>query len=163
MQRRGLAMRGRNHRPIPDVQTIIARVREACESRPEVLCAWLFGSQATGAAGALSDIDVAILARRPDSWPEDAALPYWAGLHAALVHALGVGDDDVDLVFPDEVASPLLAHRATWGGRVVHCRDHRARVDVQCRILRRYLDAAPLRRQQWEALGRAFAGGSCGH
>jgi hypothetical protein len=52
----------------------------------------------------------------------------------------------VDLVVLNDVTSSLLAHRATWGGRLIHCRDHRARVAFETRILQQYLDGAPLRR-----------------
>jgi hypothetical protein len=62
--------------------------------RPEVLSAFLFGSQARGGAGPLSDVDVAILHREPMS--ADRRLDLRLALMALAGAALGT--DEIDLV-----------------------------------------------------------------
>ncbi|MEW6425796.1 MAG: nucleotidyltransferase domain-containing protein, partial [Bacillota bacterium] len=39
----------------------IRKIDQFCKSRPEIIVAYLFGSQATGKAGLLSDVDLAFL------------------------------------------------------------------------------------------------------
>lgn len=141
--------------PLPDkrraslqdrVEELIQRVQPVFEARSEILCGYLFGSLARGSGGPLSDLDLAI-------WREPAYVPiesgwqtYWGDLHAELVHAAGLSDDQVDLVILNEVRNPLLAHRATWHGRRIFCRDEQARVHAETAILRQFLDTEYLRR-----------------
>src|SRR3954469_18431794 len=79
--------------------------------RPEVLEAYLFGSQARGDAQAHSDVDVAVFVDRgraqPGSFGYDAALA--ADLMAALRR------NDVDVVILND-APPLLYHRVLRDG-----------------------------------------------
>jgi predicted nucleotidyltransferase len=104
--------------------------------RDGVVAALLFGSQATGRAGPLSDIDVAVwLDPELDS---DARLEMRLRLSAAL--------GDVDLVVLND-ASPLLIQRARQSGTVLIDRDPRARVRLETRALIEYLDTKPLREE----------------
>lgn len=145
---------------LPALEAIVDRLDRFCETRSDILCAWVFGSRARGSAGPASDIDVAILRKPDEPAPAGPWGSSWGELHRDLVRALGVGDDDVDLVFPDRVRSVILAHRATWHGRLVFCRDHRARVRLLTAIALRFLDAAPLRRHQWDVLRREARDGA---
>lgn len=125
---------------------LVERARTVFERHPEIISAYLFGSQAQHRAGPLSDVDFAIHRDPAYRSVEEGWRTYWGDLHGELVHALGLKDDDVDLVILNDVKSSLLAHRATWCGRLISCRNHRARVAAETAILQRYLDAAPLRR-----------------
>ena len=126
-------------------EEFVEKARVVFERHPEVSCAYLFGSLAHRRGGALSDIDLAIY-RDPAYRPvESGWYTYWGELHSELVRELGLRDDDVDLVILNDVKSSLLAHRATWKGRLILCRDPRSRVALETGILRQYLDAAPLR------------------
>lgn len=137
----------RRHVGVHDrVDDLLDRLKPVWETHPEIVCAYLFGSLAHGRGGPLSDMDTAVL-RDPSFVPvESGWQTYWGDLHAELVHAAGLGDDQLDLVILNTVRNPLLAHRATWHGRLIFCRDHQARVRVETEILRRFLDTAYLRR-----------------
>ncbi len=108
--------------------------------RPHVVTATLFGSQATGEAGPLSDVDVAVWVAPDLSQEAIAALR--AELRLAAVDALGT--DEVDMVILNE-APPLLRHRALKGGRRLIDRDPRTRIRLETKALLDYLDTAPLR------------------
>lgn len=114
------------------------KLRRALEPRPEILEAYLFGSQATGRAQAHSDIDVAVFidkARAP-------AAPYGHAVELAgeLVSALHANDIDV-VVLND--ADPVLYHRVLRDGVRVFSRDLRATTTREGYALSRYWDYVP--------------------
>ena len=100
-----------------------------------VVVAYLFGSQARGDAGPLSDVDVAILLEGDLSPGE--ALSLRLRLMEAIGRALCV--ERVDVVVLNG-APHLLQHRVIRDGRVLFCRDELARVRYEFRVLRDYLD-----------------------
>jgi predicted nucleotidyltransferase len=113
---------------------------------PEVVCAWLFGSQASGRPGRLADVDLALLLR--------------PGLRGRGVHRADavwcaraqavLGRDDVDVVLLDE-APPLLRFRAIQGELLTV--NHRAGyVAFVSRTVWDHADMAPFRRVQDRAL-----------
>jgi len=132
------------------------RLSEFAAAHPEVVAVYVFGSQASGVAGPLSDFDVALLldtdavAERSDQQPLGPQAHYAAELRAAM------GRADVDVVLLDR-ATPLLAHRVIAGGRLVFCRDDRARSRFHARALMRYLDTRPLRQIEQSYLRRRLA------
>jgi predicted nucleotidyltransferase len=108
-----------------------------------VALAYLFGSQAEGKAGPLSDVDVAVLLGA------QVERKQWLQVQLDLIGAL-VGlfhRGDVDVVILNE-ATPVLAHEVVQSGRVVYETDPGTRVDFELSVLRRYVDTAPLRRLQ---------------
>ncbi len=113
------------------------RLAHALDRAP-VVAAYLFGSQAAGAAGPLSDIDVAVAT---DS-PTDARQALRVELLRRATEALGT--DEVDLVLLD-AAPPLLAHRVLRDGELLVDRDPRGRVAFETHALLQYLDTATLR------------------
>lgn len=136
---RGASLQGR-------VDELVDRVRPVFEARPEIVCGYVFGSLVRGRGGPLSDLDLAVW-RDPRTVPAESGWQtYWGDLHAELVHAARLRDDQVDLVILNDVRNPLLAHRATWHGRRIFCRDDDERVRAETGILLRFLDAEPLRR-----------------
>jgi predicted nucleotidyltransferase len=107
-----------------------------------VVLAYLFGSQAEKKAGALSDVDVAVLLE------ETMERQQWFRIQLDLIGEL-VGlfhRNDVDVVILNE-ATPLLAHEVVHHGRVIY-EDEASRpaVDFAVRAITRYADTAPLRR-----------------
>ncbi len=118
--------------------------REALEGAFEhrgVTLAYLYGSQARGDAGPLSDVDVAVLFEPgvPDSERFNRVLN--------LIGELGsvFGRDDVYVVDLAD-ASPLLRHRVYYDGVVLYCTDDGVRVRFATKALRDYVDTEPLRR-----------------
>jgi predicted nucleotidyltransferase len=132
---------------------LLDSLREFAAQRPEVLALYVFGSFASGTSGPLSDLDVALLvdteavAERLEEQPLGPKVHYIAELQAAL------GRSDVDVVLLHR-ATPLLAHRVIDRGRLVFCRNERARARFHARALMRYLDTRPLRQLERSYLRR---------
>jgi len=140
---------------IEDLDAILTRF---FQRQPQVVSAYLFGSRATGKAGPLSDIDVAVLLteeaqRRSDPYGEEALL------HVELMKALRT--DKVDLVFLHQ-AGPFLAHRVIRDGRRVYTRDELLDQWFRVHVVQQYLDTAPLRRLQSAELRKRLAQGRFG-
>lgn len=87
-----------------------------------VVVAYLFGSQARGDAGPLSDVDVAVLLE--DDLSSAEALALRLRLIEAISRALHVERVDVA---PLNNAPYLLQHRVIRDGHVLYCRDELAR------------------------------------
>ncbi|MFQ6100703.1 MAG: nucleotidyltransferase domain-containing protein [Anaerolineae bacterium] len=106
-----------------------------------VALAYLYGSQARGDAGPLSDVDVAVLfdPEVPEGERFDRVL--------RLIGELGSVFHRNDVYVVDLAgASPLLRHRIYYHGRVLYCADDAIRVCFETTALRDYVDTAPLRR-----------------
>ena len=110
--------------------------------RQEVVAAYLFGSQARGQAGPLSDVDIAVLVKDEEpllAQSLEYRLSLWNGLAALL------NRDDIDVVLLNE-APLLLRHRVLRDGVLLDCKDDQLRVSFAACTLRDYLDTAFLRR-----------------
>jgi predicted nucleotidyltransferase len=116
-----------------------ARMRLAAAlDREGVVAALLHGSQATGKATALSDVDVAV-------WL-DPSLSDDARLDLRLALTREIDSRQVDLVILND-ASPLLAHRVRQSGIQLVDRDPVARIRLETQALIEYLDTKPLREE----------------
>ncbi len=108
------------------------------EAEPQVSLAYLFGSQASGATGPLSDYDLGVLVECPT-----------AELRYRLSHKVSqaLGTDRIDLVLlnkaPVELAYAIIAH-----GQLLYQRSLAARVEFEARVLSCYGDYLPILRQQ---------------
>lgn len=122
------------------------RLTRALEPRPEILDAYLFGSQARGDAGALSDIDVAVYI------DEDLAEPGPYGYDAELITDLmtELGTNAIDVVLLNR-APPLLYHRVLRDGKLVVTRDLKATTTRAGYALSRYFDFLPQLKKQADA------------
>lgn len=145
-----------------DEESRVPRVGAAARSRlvaaldrEPIAAAYLFGSQASGGAGPLSDVDVGVVT--VPGVRDDAALR--RELFLVLVDAFGT--DEVDLVLLGG-ASPLLRHRVLRDGQLLVDRDPRARVRFETRALLDYLDTAPLREAQANGRRERLTEGSFG-
>ena len=114
--------------------------------------AYLYGSQARGDAGPLSDVDVAVLFA-PDVQESER---FQRVLH--LIGELGsvFGRDDVYVVDLAD-ASPLLRHHVYYDGVVLYCPDDAVRVRFATKALRDYVDTEPLRRIKRHYVLKHFA------
>lgn len=110
-------------------------------AQQDVLLAYLYGSQARGEAGLLSDVDVAVLFA--------PHLSKQVRFRRLLDLSGELGDiwrrDDVQVVDLAE-ASPLLRHRVYVDGRVLYCADDAVRVKFILDTIRDYEDTRPIRR-----------------
>ena len=101
-----------------------------CETHPEVIAAWVFGSAASGWAREGSDLDVGIL------FEDTPDLDVLAKLRADLQTALRF--DDIDLV-PLNRAGPILQFEAV-SGTALNCRDPELRAAFVSLVARQYED-----------------------
>jgi len=136
---------------------LVERASAALAGRSEVQEAYLFGSQARGDAGALSDVDVAV-------YVDPAALErpgfgIQAELGADLQAALSRSDVDVVLL---NHASPLLYHRILRDGVRILCRSGPATVTREGQALSRYCDFVPQLRKIEAAHRARIAAGNFG-
>jgi hypothetical protein len=102
----------------------------------DIVCAYLFGSEARGEAGPDSDVDVAVLFQHEPPLTLDGL---GLDLAAALEDVLG---RPVDLVVLDR-ASPDLVHRVLRDGILVYEADRAARVRFEVRSRAEYFDVLP--------------------
>ena len=121
-----------------DHQRLIESLRQCLGARPEILEAYLFGSQARQGVQTHSDVDVAVCVDRARL----AASPfgYAAELTAELVALLR--RNDVDVVVLNQ-APPLLYHRVLRDGLRLCTRDAAATTTREGRALSRYCDYVP--------------------
>lgn len=137
-----------------DPEELEGRLRAALGRHPEVLVAYLFGSAARGRSRQGSDVDVAVLlANGADGLA--IRLELLGDLTAA------VGTDAVDLVVLNEAPNEL-AFRVLRDGRLLVCRDERARVRHRVQTILDHLDLEPLRRIVARGLARRLAEGTFG-
>jgi predicted nucleotidyltransferase len=119
-------------------RVLLSTLTTALQPRAEVLEAYLFGSTATGAALAHSDVDVAVFLA--DARVAGSAFGYAADLAAVLMAALGTNRVDV-IVLND--APPLLYHRVLRDGQRILSRDLRSTTTREGYALSRYCDYLP--------------------
>ena len=116
----------------------LQRLAESLRARPEILEAYLFGSQAHGGGQPHSDVDVAVYVD-----PEHrgtSSFGYAAELTAELVGLLQ--SNEVDVVVLNR-APPLLYHRVLRDGLRLFARDGRATTTREGTALSRYCDYVP--------------------
>lgn len=131
-----------------------ARLRLAAAlDRDGVVAAILHGSQATGRAGPISDIDVGV-------WV-DPRLDAAARLEVRLNLERDLPDERVDLVVLND-AAPLLAHRARQSGVLLVDRHPRTRMRLETQALIEYLDTNHLREELARATRNRLAEGRFG-
>lgn len=106
------------------------------DSAVPLVCAYLFGSEARGAAGGHSDLDLAVLL--PEAAPGGLRSPI-ATLRGELERYLGREVDLVDL----RRAPPDLVHRVLRDGRLVVDRDPDRRVAFEVDARNAYFDVLP--------------------
>ncbi len=127
---------------IGPIEDYLPQLKSVFEKHGVVL-AYLYGSQVTGKAGPLSDVDVAVLFPRGVEKGErfDRVLKLMGDLASVFKR------DDVNVLDLDEGA-PLLNNNIRLHGRVIFCSDERVRADFMLRALQQYVDTEPMRREQ---------------
>ncbi len=116
----------------------LERLRRALSRLSDRLrLATLFGSMAEGAAGPMSDVDVAVLPREGID-----RLELVSDLLESVTGALGVTEDRVDILFLDSVESLPLLYRAVVRGIPLYCESRDLRANIRDRVLSQYLDFA---------------------
>lgn len=130
---------------------------ETLGRHPAVVAGYVFGSQATGTAGVLSDVDVGV-------WLDARLEPlarHELGVRLAWEAARALHGAEVQVVVLND-APPLLIHRVL-GNRIALIEgDPQARANLESDALIRYLDTIPLREELSRGLERRMETGSFG-
>jgi len=106
--------------------------------KQKVVFAYLFGSQAKGTAGRLSDTDVAVYF--DDRIPRDKHFDARLEVLGALMDVLKT--DDIDVAVLND-APPLLAHRILKEGVLIFSDNDKVRLAYEVRAVLKYLDWKP--------------------
>jgi predicted nucleotidyltransferase len=117
------------------------------ERQPAVVLAILFGSQARGAAGPLSDVDVAVLL--DGEADAERRLELRLQLMADLAAALGAADLDVAVL---NEATAALRYRVLRDGLILYYRDDDKFVAFRVQTVAEYLDFEPILKRHEKAL-----------
>ena len=142
--------------PIGSLEPVLPALRQVC-IKHGVALAYLYGSQARGKAGPLSDVDVAVLFQPEVSRSERSdRLLQLIGEFMSIFHRPDVFVADL------ASASPLLRHRVYRDGVLLFCADDRLRVKFMTEALRDYEDTRPLRELQWHYLHQRIANDTFG-
>lgn len=139
-------------------EAVLDTIRERLDRRPEILEAYLFGSQARGDAMPHSDIDVAVYVDH-ERLPTAPWGYYAADLITDLMSALGRNDIDVVIL---NNAPPLLYHRVLRDGERLLSRDLAATTTREGYAISRYCDFVPVLRRIDRELDRRLEDGSFG-
>ena len=108
-------------------------LRRYFATQPDILFAWLFGSCASGAANARSDVDIAIYVANPDRIGDS---DWYLGLKVDL---MDLTHKEVDLVLLN-TATPLIRHAANLRKVKLCSRDPVFEAEYSLRVLREYND-----------------------
>ncbi len=141
-------------RPIVEALRATFQQLEDASLLDEVILAYLFGSQARGQAGLLSDIDVAVLL--VDGLDDSRAFEKRLMLMDHISYHMKTNAVDVLILNSAPLA---LAYRALRDGVLVYCRDEARRIEFTARTVSMYLDFKPvLERHERAILERARKG-----
>lgn len=128
-------------RRLPETQ-LVASLRSLGRAHRPISALYLFGSQATGKNGPLSDIDVAVLLDERKVSPK-RFFRFRLDLIAATTRVCQ--QPDVDVVILNE-ATPVLKYEVVRAGRLVYERDRSLRIEFEARAIQHYLDLEPFYR-----------------
>lgn len=109
----------------------------------KVLFAYLFGSQAKGKSGPMSDIDIAVFF--DDTLDAGQRFDKKLQLMAALSDLFE--KEEVE-VLPLNDAYPLIAHRVLKHGKLIYCQDIKKEKEYADKAIGEYLDWQPSLQEQ---------------
>ncbi len=114
---------------------------------------YLYGSEATGRANRLSDVDVGVVLRNPGRLRERSRRArLYLKLGDCLTPALAPGSHrEIDLVML-QTASPILQFEAINAGCPLFVADPVFRADYEASVVRDYLDVRPLVEAHYRAV-----------
>lgn len=127
-----------------DVENLARSIGQIARTQPEIRLVYLFGSQASGEVGPLSDIDLGVLLA-----PETPLARIRPQLESLLAAALA--GRPFDLIILNQ--APIeLAYAIIVQGKVLYERDRGERVEYEADVMSRYGDYLPYLRIQRQAI-----------
>jgi uncharacterized protein YutE (UPF0331/DUF86 family)/predicted nucleotidyltransferase len=139
--------------PLGDLKPYQQALDEAFK-RHGVVLAYLYGSQARGDAGPLSDVDVAV-----QFAPDLPRRERFSRVGRLIDNLCQLFRRDDVYVVDLEAIPPLLCHRICLNHRLLCCPDDAVRVAFEIRTLRQYVATRPLRRIRWRYVMRRITQG----
>jgi len=127
--------------------TQIKALQETLQNYPQVLFAYLFGSQATGNVTPMSDVDIAVYFEKRLSSTEQFRLRLH--LIGVLGEALQRNDVELAVLNDDDI---VLRYEVVKNGKVIFCRDQSAKNEFFVRTISEYLDTEPMRAFHYEKM-----------
>jgi predicted nucleotidyltransferase len=127
----------------------IIKINNFCRDHSEIILVYLFGSQATGRTGPLSDIDLAFLVDKTITGQSAYPYGYQAHLTSDMISLLG--SNNVDVIILNN-APPLLKFQVIHRGEVIFCRSESDRLNFYIRAFNEYQDFKPMLAVQHEYL-----------
>lgn len=125
-----------------EINFIREKVLEALHTFPMIILVYLFGSQASGNAGPISDIDLGILVDHHQD-----SLELQTGLAHEIVRRIGT--DRVDVVLLNR--APIeLAFTVISAGQLLYQRSPFEKVEYEATVMSRYYDFLPVLRAQYQ-------------
>ncbi|HBR28239.1 MAG TPA: nucleotidyltransferase domain-containing protein [Firmicutes bacterium] len=135
------------------------KIAEVLALKPYIRFAYLFGSQAKGAAGVLSDIDIAVFFGETATYVQESIYGLESELVLELEKSLEAGR--VDLVVLNK-APIFLRYQVLKGGEIIYCCSEEERVRFHEETIRSYLDFQPFRAIQNSYLQKRIEEGAFG-
>ncbi len=116
----------------------INKLKDIFKGYPYIASAYLFGSQATGRTGPMSDVDIAVLLKEPHPKGRD------------LIHAMDYLAFRIEEVLKKEVdivelnsQGLIFQHNALRSGKLIYDADPSFRIKYIARIISNYCDFEP--------------------
>lgn len=128
-------------------ETQINALRQALQNYPQVLFAYLFGSQATGNVTPMSDVDIAVYLGDNLSSTEQFRLR----LHLIGVLCQVLQRNDVEVAVLNDEAI-VLRYEVVKNDKLIFCRDKSAKNEFFVRTISEYLDTEPMRAFHYEKM-----------
>lgn len=145
------ALKSRDGQPI-DFEDVAPKIERMCHKHG-LLLLYVFGSYAREDSGRLSDLDIAVLPEEEFDFRE---------LTTIVSELIDIFQDEaIDLVDMRKAPLPLI-HRVLKEGKCLYARDLNTKIECEVRWENLYLDTAPLRRANFEALERRLQDGTFG-
>jgi predicted nucleotidyltransferase len=113
----------------------LSKLRKLFKDDPKILLAYLFGSQARQQVNPLSDVDLAVLVKKPFSLDDEAIL---ISEIASILET-----ERLDLVILN-YASTLLKFKIIAEGRALYCEGEGVRTSFEENIIGEYLFLKPI-------------------
>lgn len=117
-----------------DTSELLEKLKNVLQKEKGVKFAYLFGSRSQGAAGPLSDYDVAVYLEEKDRLKRS-----YKRLNLIGKVARALGDDRVDLLVLNDIDAPLLLYNII-SGELVFSRDESERIEFETRATSLYFD-----------------------
>ncbi|MBU1987772.1 MAG: nucleotidyltransferase domain-containing protein [Patescibacteria group bacterium] len=112
-----------------------------------IIFAYVFGSQASGKTGKMSDIDIAVYFSEQTSKQDR-----FDNKHKLMAEFSNFfKKEDIDVVALND-SYPLLSHRILKYGKLIYCKDIKKEKEYEDKAIGEYLDWEPSLREQMELL-----------